>query len=1754
MARAVGGVPAAPAQGRSRAIGSTIQSNLGDIAMQHCQGASRACRRASKGHRAHPLAQAIALEVRRPAAPRRARPLALAAAALLAAGTAGPLMAQSWTGTISSDWFDPDNWQEGTVPAGGQAVIDTTAPNATEIAAGAATAAEVVVGSTGSGRLAIHSGGTLASGYGVIGNGAGSNGLVSVDGAGAAWLVTGPDSPQIQIGSSGTGRLEVTNGGRVDAQQLLAVGALAAGDGTLVVDGAGSLATSGAVVVGYGGSGTLLLGGGGRIESTLGYLGNAAGSSGTATVTGPGTLWDTSALVVGSGGAGELHIQDGGAVEADVATFGSLAGVQGEASVTTGGSLASAGQLIVGQAGIGSLAVDTGGSASANSIVLGETAGGEGTATVAGNASSLVAANGLTIGLSGTGALGVDTGATVQVGAVLLGANAGALGSLSLDGSGSLLTQAGGVDSFVVGHAGSGTLAIGNGAEVASDEGLVGNGAGGQGEVTVSGAGSAWNMTGNLFVGVGGTGSVDVTDGSVASASGILGRFAGASGTVTVGGAGANWNLGNSLEIGRAGEGTLLVEQGGTVSGIDGILGAEATGSGSALVRGAGSSWSTSVDLVVGSSGNGALTLADGGTVQVGGAMVLADVAGSSGTLVLGAAAGDPAAAAGTLDAATVELGAGSGTIVFNHTGSGYAFDAAIGGNGTLEQLAGTTILTGAGDAGGAANVAGGTLLVEGSLGNMTTTVHGGATLGGSGAIGGGVLVQDGGVLAPGSSAGTLTLGSLTLSSGAILDYELGQAGVVGGGVNDLIAIDGDLVLDGTLDVTDIGGFGAGVYRLMDYGGALTDNGLDLGLLPGGTDPQDLFLQTAIGGQVNLVNSAGMVLSFWDGADASGHNNGAVDGGDGAWNAADGNWTDAGGALNGLWDDGVFAVFGGSAGTVTVEGEQAIGGAQFMADYTLAAGTGGALRVDDAATVIRVDPGVTAAIGTPIAGSGGLVKTDTGTLVLSAANTYAGGTRIDRGTLQVSSDANLGAASGGLRFDGGTLRNTAAFDSARDIALDAEGGVLQTDADLALSGTIGGAGTLTKTGAGTLTLAGANTHAGGTRIEAGALQVSTDASLGHASAALTMDGGVLRTGAAFASDRNVALLAGGGTFDAGPDLALTGNIAGTGALRKTGAGTLTLRGDATHAGGTTVEAGTLRLGDGGSVGSLAGDVHIAGGAGFVFDRGDSFAFDGDLSGNGALAKRGDGTLVLTGDSGAFAGTGSLEAGALRIDGTLGGTLAVASGALLGGTGTLGSVDNAGTVAAGDSIGTLTLAGDYVHRAGAVLAVEIEPGGSADLLDVAGSATLEGGLVEVAKAPGQYAGGTRYTLIDAAGGLSGSFDAFEQDLPFLDLSLAYDANHAYLDVARSDVDFDIVCGDGSLNQCRVAGALDAIGERGDLTPAMEAVLTEVTTLTLERARAGFDRLSGEAHASFAGMMLEGHALYGRTVARRLAERREAVGAERLRGGTWVRAYGSGSELDGDGNAHGAHLELYGVAAGVDAWAGESWLVGASLNTLKVDADFRDGDGGEADAKNIALYTSVQGERAYLDVATSYAWWDSEVSRLIQVGDIGHRASSDYGMHRFATHVEAGLNYPVGGGLLQPLLSAEWSLLSTEGFRESGADALGLVGSAHNVERTVAGLGLRWSGAFGGGAWRLAPTAQARWLHTFGDLHAEFDVALAGAPDAGFRTRGVTVPEDRALLGVGLQASRDTLDLFVDLDYQAGDDFDAASIGAGMRWRW
>ena len=321
-----------------------------------------------------------------------------------------------------------------------------------------------------------------------------------------------------------------------------------------------------------------------------------------------------------------------------------------------------------------------------------------------------------------------------------------------------------------------------------------------------------------------------------------------------------------------------------------------------------------------------------------------------------------------------------------------------------------------------------------------------------------------------------------------------------------------------------------------------------------------------------------------------------------------------------------------------------------------------------------------------ISGTGSVEKTQGGTLVLaptaSGGNTYSGGTTLTGGTIAVGVDNALGASTGGLTFNGGTLQLLQSFDlaSERVITINAPGGTIDTQGFTStLTQGMTGSGGFNKAGTGSLTLTGSNTYNGGTTISDGTLQLGNGGTTGSIVGDVTNNGSL--------------------AFNRSDTLLFLGTITGTGALNQVGSGTTVLTGNSTYRGGTSISAGTLQLGNGGTTGSIMGDVTNNGK--LVFNRSDDVIFPGTISGNGSVTQAGSGMTVLNTNNPYTGGT-TVAAGvfvvgdASHITAALsgGGNTTVTSGATLGGFGSVtGSVTNNGTIAVANALARFTGSGN-----------------------------------------------------------------------------------------------------------------------------------------------------------------------------------------------------------------------------------------------------------------------------------------------------------------------------------------------------------------------------------------------------------------------------------------------------------------------------
>ena len=254
-------------------------------------------------------------------------------------------------------------------------------------------------------------------------------------------------------------------------------------------------------------------------------------------------------------------------------------------------------------------------------------------------------------------------------------------------------------------------------------------------------------------------------------------------------------------------------------------------------------------------------------------------------------------------------------------------------------------------------------------------------------------------------------------------------------------------------------------------------------------------------------------------------------------------------------------------------------------------------------------PTATADLGEAPAGSGSLSKVGTGTLTLSGNNTYTGGTSISGGVLQLGNGAASGSILGNVA-DGGTL----AFDRSDTHVF--AGNITDNG---------GTAGAVSQIGSGTTVLTGTNSYTGGTTISAGTLQLGNGGTTGSIAGNVTNN-------AALAFNRSDAVTFGG-------------VISGTGVVSQIGSGTTILTGANTYTGGSTISAGTLQLGNGGTTGSIVGNVTDNGA--LAFNRSDVVTFGGVVSGSGAVNQIGSGTTVLT-SANTYTGGTTISAGTLQL--------------------------------------------------------------------------------------------------------------------------------------------------------------------------------------------------------------------------------------------------------------------------------------------------------------------------------------------------------------------------------------------------------------------------------------------------------------------------------------------------------------------------
>ncbi len=255
---------------------------------------------------------------------------------------------------------------------------------------------------------------------------------------------------------------------------------------------------------------------------------------------------------------------------------------------------------------------------------------------------------------------------------------------------------------------------------------------------------------------------------------------------------------------------------------------------------------------------------------------------------------------------------------------------------------------------------------------------------------------------------------------------------------------------------------------------------------------------------------------------------------------------------------------------------------------------------------------------------------------------------------------------------------------------------------LTLSGTVSGAGAIIKQATGTLIFSGAsNTFSGGLQISNGTVQLAS-----------------------------------------GNNRLPAGTVVTLGQAASTNLGRLDLNGFNQEIAGLNSNVGTSTTGTNIITSTGAATLTISGGSNYLLGSG-SAQNSGVITGAIALVKKGSGTQALGGVN-TYSGGTSVQAGTLFVNGSITGSTAVGNNtanAILGGTGTVGTVSVTGTSgnsfygsidpgSAANSAGTLST-GNLTTSAGAHLSIQLggtTAGTQYDQVAVSGTASLLAGTV------------------------------------------------------------------------------------------------------------------------------------------------------------------------------------------------------------------------------------------------------------------------------------------------------------------------------------------------------------------------------------------------------------------------------------------
>lgn len=609
----------------------------------------------------------------------------------------------------------------------------------------------------------------------------------------------------------------------------------------------------------------------------------------------------------------------------------------------------------------------------------------------------------------------------------------------------------------------------------------------------------------------------------------------------------------------------------------------------------------------------------------------------------------------------------------------------------------------------------------------------------------------------------------------------------------------------------------------------------------------------------------------------------------------------------------------------------------------------------------------------------------------------------------------------------------------------------------------------------------------------------------------------------------------------GGDLSVGSNQYGT--LTLSGSSSLTVdsgNGDIVLGSGSS--GGELKIGAGGGT-VLANAIRFDNStADLTFDHGlASYAFDTTLSGDGDIIVE-SGTTLLQSDASAFIGQTYVRGGTLLLDGISMGGMAYLAGGVLGGSGSIAGVTyvtSGSTLAPGSAagIGQLDSNGSVTFFTGSNFEVHVDSSGNADKLISGSSIDLQTGVtLNVLAQNGTddgstYNPSTTYTILDSRSGLTGTFDAVNENFAYLDANVTYDANSAYLTLTRCASCGSFASLANTPNQSAVAGAIESQGSG--------ALYSAILALPIGEPGAAFEQLSGAAHASIETGYLDRSRLTRDVISSRLRDAFDGVGAaakgERIAAydkapqqllpretepnGVWMSGFGAWGRYDGEGTGSNFDVDGGGVLFGGDRELENGWRLGVAVGYSR-ESFGADGVSatGSADSYHLAAYAGRQAGPLGLKFGAAYGWSAIETERNVAFTGFSDTLTADYDARTAQVFAETSWRIDRNLWHFEPFAGLAYVHVDRDGFTEQGGVAA-LTADAHSAGQWQSTLGVKVdrdiavNGALGKVKGSLG------WRHAFGDMATEASYGFATGDT--FSVASAAMARDTALVGAGVE---------------------------------